>query len=45
MVIGYDMSDKYNNDDIEVQRNSELIPRWYVEYDGNWYAYKYGRLE
>ncbi len=45
LVIGYDMSDKHNNDDIEVQCNSELIPRWYVEYDGNWYAYKYGRLE
>ena len=45
MVIGYDMSDKYNNDDIEVQRNSEFIPTWYVEYDGEWYVYQDGRLE
>ena len=45
IAIGYDMDDKANNEDIEVQRNCELIPRWFVEYDGNWYAYKDGRLE
>lgn len=39
------MDDRPNNDDIEVQRNSEFTPRWYVEYDGKWYAYKDGGLE
>ena len=45
IAVGYDMDDKPDKDDIEVQRNSEFTPQWYVEYDGNWYAYKDGRLE
>ncbi|KAB7644683.1 MULTISPECIES: two-component system activity regulator YycH [Staphylococcus] len=45
IAVGYDMDDRPNNDDIEVQRNSEFTPRWYVEYDGKWYAYKDGGLE
>ena len=45
LAVGYEMDDKPDKDDIEVQRNSEFTPQWYVEYDGNWYVYKDGRLE
>ena len=43
--VGYKEDDKPDKDDIEVQRNSEFIPTWYVEYDGEWYVYQDGRLE
>ncbi len=26
-----------------MQINSELVPRWYVEYDGEWYVYNDGK--
>ncbi|BGE81064.1 YycH family regulatory protein [Staphylococcus petrasii] len=45
MTVGYREDDQPSKDDIEVQRNSEFIPTWYVEYDGDWYAYEDGRLE
>lgn len=45
MTIGYSMEDKKDNGDIEIQRNSEFNPQWYVEYDGQWLAYKDGGLE
>ena len=45
MVIGYKEDDQPDKDDIEVQRNSEFVPTWYVQYDGDWYAYEDGRLE
>lgn len=45
MTIGYKEDDKPDKDDIEVQRNSEFVPTWYVEYDGEWCAYEDGRLE
>ena len=45
MVIGYKEDDRPDKDDIEVQRNSEFVPTWYVQYDGDWYAYEDGRLE
>lgn len=44
MTIGYTMKDK-DEHDIEVQRNSEYIPQWYVQYDGKWYAYSNGGLK
>ena len=45
MVIGYKEDDQPDKDDIEVQRNSEFVPTWYIQYDGDWYAYEDGRLE
>src|SRR5699024_132451 len=45
LAIGYTMNDKPDNKDIEIQRNSEFTPQWYVEYDGKWHPYKDGRLE
>ncbi len=45
MTVGYHEDDEPSKDNIEVQRNSEFIPTWYIEYDGNWYAYEDGRLE
>ena len=45
MIVGYKEDDQPDKDDIEVQRNSEFIPMWYVEYDGEWYVYQDGRLE
>jgi hypothetical protein len=33
MIVGYKEDDQPDKDDIEVQRNSEFIPTWYVEYD------------
>ena len=45
MIVGYKEDDKPDKDDIEVQRNSEFIPTWYVEYDDEWYVYQDGRLE
>lgn len=45
MTIGYKEDDRPDKEDIEVQRNSEFIPTWYVEYNGDWYAYEDGRLE
>lgn len=45
MAVGYREDDQPTKDDIEVQRNSEFVPTWYVEYDGDWYAYEDGRLE
>ena len=45
MVIGYKEDDRPDKDDIEVQRNSEFVPTWYIQYDGDWYAYEDGRLE
>ena len=39
------MQDNSDHNHIEVQINSELMPRWYVEYDGEWYVYNDGRLE
>ncbi|MBL3398781.1 hypothetical protein I6I27_06390 [Staphylococcus pasteuri] len=45
IAVGYNMDDRPKNDDIEVQRNSEFTPQWYVEYDGKWYAFKDGGLE
>lgn len=45
MTIGYKENNKSSNNDIEVQRNTEFIPTWYVEYDGQWYAFSDGRLE
>ena len=45
MIVGYKEDDQPDKDDIEVQRNSEFIPTWYVEYDGEWYVYQDGRLE
>ncbi len=44
MTIGYTMKDK-EKDDIEVQRNSEYEPEWYIQYDGEWHAYSNGGLE
>ena len=44
MIVGYKEDDKPDKDDIEVQRNSEFIPTWYVEYDGEWYVYQDGGL-
>lgn len=45
IAIGYEMQDNSDHNHIEVQINSELVPRWYVEYDGEWYVYNDGRLE
>ncbi|MCE3364301.1 two-component system activity regulator YycH, partial [Staphylococcus aureus] len=45
IAIGYEMQDNPDHNHIEVQINSELVPRWYVEYDGEWYVYNDGRLE
>ena len=39
ITIGYKRVDQPDKDDIEVQRNSEFKPHWYIEYDGKWYAY------
>ncbi|MCU5747098.1 two-component system activity regulator YycH [Staphylococcus sp. SQ8-PEA] len=39
ITIGYKRVDQPDKDDIEVQRNSEFTPQWYIEYDGKWYAY------
>ncbi|RRR93322.1 hypothetical protein CWI05_00140, partial [Streptococcus pneumoniae] len=39
MTIGYNMNNKPDNTDIEIQRNSEFKPQWYVQYDGEWRAY------
>ncbi|MHD0396279.1 YycH family regulatory protein [Staphylococcus simulans] len=44
MTIGYTMKDRVE-DDMEVQRNSEYVPQWYVQYDGEWYAYENGGLK
>ncbi|WP_256097029.1 two-component system activity regulator YycH, partial [Staphylococcus aureus] len=44
-AIGYEMQDNPDHNLIEVQINSDLVPRWYVEYDGDWYVYNDGRLE
>ena len=41
MIVGYKEDDQPDKDDIEVQRNSEFIPTWYVEYDGEWYVYRW----
>ena len=30
MVIGYKEDDQPDKDDIEVQRNSEFVPTWYI---------------
>ncbi|MBF0813577.1 MULTISPECIES: two-component system activity regulator YycH [Staphylococcus] len=45
MTIGYNMDNKPDNTDIEIQRNSEFKPQWYVQYDGEWRAYSDGGLE
>ena len=45
LAICYTLTDKPDNKDIEIQRNSEFTPQWYVEYDGKWHPYKDGRLE
>ncbi|MBO1198261.1 hypothetical protein J3T65_04220 [Staphylococcus simiae] len=45
IVVGYEMQDNPDHNHMEVQINSELIPRWYVEYDGKWYIYSDGGLE
>lgn len=44
ITIGYTMKDR-EEDDMEVQRNSEYVPQWYVQYDGEWYAYENGGLK
>lgn len=45
ITVGYKENDKPEQNDIEIQRNSEFMPKWYIEYDGEWYAYENGRLE
>ncbi|WP_261697794.1 YycH family regulatory protein [Staphylococcus equorum] len=45
MTIGYNMEHKDDGSDIEIQRNSEFKPQWYVEYKGEWHAYNDGGLE
>ena len=45
MTIGYRMEEKPDKSDIEIQRNSEFKPQWYVQYNGEWRAYEDGRLE
>ena len=46
IALGYTMNDKPDNKDIEIQRNSEFKPQWYVEYNGKWHPYsKNGGLE
>ncbi|MDC6327164.1 YycH family regulatory protein [Staphylococcus auricularis] len=39
MTIGYAINDNPDKNDIEIQRNSELIPRWFIEYKGDWHEY------
>ncbi|MDN8985969.1 two-component system activity regulator YycH, partial [Staphylococcus aureus] len=43
--IGNEKQDNPDHNHIEVKINSELVPRWYVVYDGVWYVYNDGRLE
>ncbi|PTI80337.1 hypothetical protein BU064_01720 [Staphylococcus succinus] len=45
MTIGYKMENQPDKSDIEIQRNSEFKPQWYVEYNGEWLTYKDGGLE
>ncbi|WP_436855469.1 YycH family regulatory protein [Staphylococcus caeli] len=45
MTIGYKMENQPDKSDIEIQRNSEFKPQWYVQYDGEWRAYNDGGLE
>jgi regulatory protein YycH of two-component signal transduction system YycFG len=33
MTIGYRMEEKPDKSDIEIQRNSEFKPQWYVQYN------------
>ncbi len=45
MTIGYKMENQPDKSDIEIQRNSEFKPQWYVQYNGEWRAYNDGGLE
>ena len=44
IIAGYKMEDKDKPNDIEVQRNSQFVPAWYVQYNGQWYKYENGGL-
>lgn len=44
MTVGYKMQEK-NDNDIEVQRTSEYVPEWYIQYNGKWYVYENGGLQ
>lgn len=39
IAVGYDMLSNPDNSRTEVQNNTELVPKWYIEYDGEWFAY------
>ena len=45
MTIGYKMENQPDKSNIEIQRNSEFKPQWYIEYEGKWRPYTDGRLE
>lgn len=45
MTVGYRMvTNNASSDGLEIQRNSQFVPTWYIKYNNAWYEFRDGEL-
>ena len=45
MTVGYHMvTNNASSDGLEIQRNSQFVPTWYIKYNNAWYEFRDGEL-
>lgn len=45
MTVGYRMvTNNASSDGLEIQRNSQFVPTWYIKYNNEWYEFRDGEL-